>query len=65
MHLLVQTRTVTGGDIMQGSKTIERAARTRSKNPERVERALATKATRKGADRLLSQERKVREASYV
>ena len=50
---------------MQGSKTMERAARTRSKNPERVEKALATKAARKGADRRQSQERKVREVSYV
>ena len=50
---------------MQGRKTIERTPRTRSKNPERVEKALATKAARKGADRRLSQERKAREASYV
>ena len=64
MRLLVQPRTSTDGDIMQGSKTIERAPRTRSKNPVRVEKALATKAARKGAYRRLSQERKAREASY-
>lgn len=50
---------------MQGSKTIERAARTRSKNPERVEKARAVKAARKGADRRMSQERRAREASYA
>ena len=65
MRLLVQPRTSTDGDIMQGSKTIERAARTRSKNPERVEKARAVKAARKGADRRMSQERRAREASYA
>lgn len=34
---------------MQGSKTIERAARTRTKNPERVEKALAAKRIQKRA----------------
>lgn len=35
---------------MQGSKDIERTARTRTKNPERIEKALARKAAVKARE---------------
>lgn len=43
VRLLVQPRTLAKDITMQGSKTIERAARTRTKSTERTEKVLARK----------------------
>ena len=44
---------------MQGSKVIERQARTRTKNPDRVEKALAAKREAKRATKDRGAERRV------
>lgn len=43
---------------MQGSKTIERATRTRTKNPERVEKARAAKRIQKRATKERAEDRR-------
>lgn len=45
---------------MQGSKVVERAPRTRTKNPERVEKALARKAADRAVKARTAQERNTR-----
>lgn len=43
---------------MQGSKVVERTTRTRTKNPERVERVLAAKRMEKRATKERAEDRR-------
>lgn len=47
---------------MQGSKAIERTIRTRTKNPERVEKALAAKRIQKRATKERAEDRRAAHA---
>lgn len=47
---------------MQGSKVIERATRNRTKNPERVEKALAAKRIQKRATKERAEDRRAAHA---
>lgn len=47
---------------MQGSKVVERAARNRTKNPERVEQALEAKRVQKRATKERAEDRRAAHA---